>query len=83
MCIRDRARIDQAWNYLKLDMGLGKTPEEAVARLPEGTDIRRVIEAMGGPSRLIATGERTFGDGTVKTYEDVYKRQNAESYDAG
>ena len=43
-----RARIDQAWNYLKLDMGL---------------------EAMGGPSRLIATGERTFGDGTVKTYE--------------
>ena len=53
----------------KLDMGLGKTPEEAVARLPEGTDIRRVIEAMGGPSRLIATGERTFGDGTVKTYE--------------
>ena len=34
-----RARIDQAWNYLKLDMGLGKTPEEAVARLPEGTDI--------------------------------------------
>lgn len=40
-----RARIDQAWNYLKLDMGLGKTPEEAVARLPEGTDIRRVIEA--------------------------------------
>lgn len=64
-----RARIDQAWNYLKLDMGLGKTPEEAVARLPEGTDIRRVIEAMGGPSRLIATGERTFGDGTVKTYE--------------
>ena len=64
-----RARIDQAWNYLKLDMDLGKTPEEAVARLPEGTDIRRVIEAMGGPSRLIATGERTFGDGTVKTYE--------------
>ena len=64
-----RARIDQAWNYLKLDMDLGKTPEEAVARLSEGTDIRRVIEAMGGPSRLIATGERTFGDGTVKTYE--------------
>lgn len=64
-----RARIDQAWNYLKLDMDFGKTPEEAVARLPEGTDIRRVIEAMGGPSRLIATGERTFGDGTVKTYE--------------
>ena len=64
-----RARIDQAWNYLKLDMDFGKTPEEAVARLSEGTDIRRVIEAMGGPSRLIATGERTFGDGTVKTYE--------------
>ena len=37
--------------------------------MPEGTDIRRVIGAMGGPSRLIATGERTFGDGTVKTYE--------------
>ena len=34
-----RARIDQAWNYLKLDMDLGKTPDEAVARLPEGTDI--------------------------------------------
>ena len=64
-----RARIDQAWNDLKLDMDLGKTPEEAVARLSEGTDIRRVIEAMGGPSRLIAIGERTFGDGTVKTYE--------------
>ena len=64
-----KARIDQEWNYLKLDMVLGKTPEEAVARLPEGTDTRRVIEAMGGPSRLIATGESTFGDDTVKTYE--------------
>ena len=50
-------------------VALISTPEEAVARLSEGTDIRRVIEAMGGPSRLIATGERTFGDGTVKTYE--------------
>ena len=65
-----RARIDQAWNYLKLDMALGKTPEEAVARLSEGADIRRVIEAMGGPSRLIATGERTFGDGTVWMLKD-------------
>ena len=44
-----RARIDQAWNYLKLDMALGKTPEEAVARLSEGTDIRRVIEAKPLP----------------------------------
>ena len=42
-----RARIDQAWNYLKLDMALGKTPEEAVAGLSEGTDIRRVIERFG------------------------------------
>ena len=29
-----KARIDQEWNYLKLDMVLGKTPEEAVASLP-------------------------------------------------
>lgn len=72
-----RARIDQAWNYLKLDMDFGKTPEEAVARLSEGTDIRRVIEAMGGPSRLIATGERTFGDGTVSGKMEISVSSNS------
>ena len=64
-----KARIDQEWNYLKLDMVLGKTPEEAVARLPEGTDTRRVIEAMGGPHiilRAVAhgkTADRRMADG--------------------
>ena len=55
-----RARIDQAWNYLKLDMALGKTPEEAVAGLSEGTDIRRVIEAIPDREEVEETTPKTY-----------------------
>lgn len=70
-----QARIDLAWNHLRLDMTLGATPEDAVAGWPDGSDVKRVVAAIGGPSKLVVVKEHTLGDGTIQTHE--YYNYNA------
>ena len=75
------ASIDMAWSHLRLDMQLGKTPEEAAQGWPEGSDVSRAIAAIGGPSRLVIVETHTLGDGTVKTYEKYNYSEFCAAYE--
>lgn len=64
-----KVRIDMSWNLLRMDMELGKTPEEACAKLPKDSTEYLAIQAIGGPSRLIVTKEHTCANGRKETVE--------------
>ncbi len=64
-----RAKIDRAWNRIRLEPMLGRTMQEFYAELPADSNTRRAIEMIGGPDRLIITMEHTFGDGHKETVE--------------
>lgn len=64
-----KASIDQSWSMLKLDMQINGSPDAAVARLPKDSATYRVVQAIGGPSKLIITEEHTYGDGRKEIVE--------------
>lgn len=76
-----KARIDLSWSMLRMDMELGKTPEAACARLPKDSAEYLVIQAIGGPSRLIVTEEHTFANGRKETVERYNYGDFAAAYE--
>lgn len=76
-----KARIEMSWSMLRMDMQLGKTPEEACARLPKDSAEYLVIQAIGGPSRLIVTEEHTSADGRKKITERYNYGDFAAAYE--
>lgn len=86
-----RIRIDRAWDRIKLEAQLGKTPQEFFAGLPADSSTRRAIEMIGGPDRILVTEVHTFGDGHKEevqrynyyefrdAYEKILRQTNALS----
>ena len=75
-----RSRIGRAWDTVKLQAHLGKTPQEFFAELPADSNTRRAIEMIGGPDRLIITEEHTFGDGHKEMVERYNYYEFTEAY---
>lgn len=64
-------RINFAWNDVKMSRLLDKSPEEWYNGLPSGSDLKAVVDAVGGPRNL------TSEDGTRWRYyefRDAYEK---------
>lgn len=66
-----KSHIDMEWNHIKFSSLLDKSPAEWYQRLPAGSDVKAVIDALGGVEKF-ATG----GDGSWNYYEfrDMYEK---------
>lgn len=64
-------RISLEWNQVKFSGLLNKSPEEWYRRLPTGSYVKAVVDALGGVKKF-ATG----GEGSWNYYEfrDMYER---------
>ncbi len=70
-------QIQEDWNLLRMPMKFSDaSPQEAYDRATPR--MRAVVDAMGGPDKLIITETHTMGDGSHKTFE----RFNYEAFEA-
>lgn len=64
-------RISLEWNQIKFSRLLDRAPEEWYKRLPPGSEVKAVVDALGGVEKF-ATG----GEGSWNYYEfrDMYQK---------
>lgn len=63
-----KGRISQDWDFLRMPMKYhDATPQEAYDKAPPR--IKAVVDAMGGPDKLLITETSLMGDGSTKTFE--------------
>ena len=66
-----QSRIDLAWNEVKWSRLLDRSPEEWYKRLRPGSDIRAVVDALGGPERLVSEDGKRWN---YYEFRDMYEK---------
>lgn len=66
-----QSRIDRAWNDVKWSRLLEESPEEWYQRLPPGSDIKAVVNALGGPGGLVSKDGKRWN---YYEFRDVYEK---------
>ena len=66
-----QGRIDRAWNDVKWSRLLEESPEEWYQRLPPGSDIKAVVNALGGPGGLVSKDGKRWN---YYEFRDVYEK---------
>lgn len=66
-----QSRINLAWNEVKWSPVLDKSPEEWYQGLPPGSDIKAVVDALGGPKGLISEDGKRWN---YYEFRDMYEK---------
>ena len=66
-----RSRIDLEWNDIKFSRLLDKSPQEWYQRLPPNSDVKAVIDALGGVEKFATKGE---GGWNYYEFRDMYEK---------
>nr|DAQ33680.1 MAG TPA: Loader and inhibitor of phage G40P [Caudoviricetes sp.] len=66
-----RSRIDLEWNEIKFSRLLDKSPQEWYQRLPTNSDVKAVIDALGGMEKFATKGE---GSWNYYEFRDMYEK---------
>ena len=66
-----RSRIDLEWNDIKFSRLLDKSPQEWYQRLPPNSDVKAVIDALGGMEKFATKGE---GGWNYYEFRDMYEK---------
>ena len=66
-----QSRINLAWNEIKWSRVLDKSPEEWYQGLPPGSDIKAVVDALGGPKGLVSEDGKRWN---YYEFRDMYEK---------